>query len=98
MNPITRIIQQKEAKVFEELKLELLTFLSEEEQVQKLSKRIYSLYYFLSCHTSYSDVMTSLNRFIRAKTDYSFSEIMIVRILKFKLEAPLLWTNKLIGD
>ena len=89
-------IEMKKHDLFVQLIKELKTFLINNSNNLTLDKRIFSLYYFISCHSSFDDVIITLNRFLQSKKFYTFGEIMIVRLLKFKLEAPLFWINRII--
>ena len=89
-------IKRKKHKIYITFLNELKQFLFNNANNITLDKRIWSLYYFLSCHANFDDMIISLNRFLKAKQSYTFNELMIIRIFKFKLEAPVFWLNRLI--
>lgn len=89
-------IKKEKQRLYIKFIMELKQFLIHNANNKTLNKRIFSLYYFLSCHASYDDLIISLNRFIEAKKFYSFGELMIVRLLKLKLEFPILGINHFI--
>lgn len=93
MISFSNYIKKRKHKICINFIKELKQFLINNANNVTLDKRIFSLYYFLSCHTNFDDIIISLNRFLKAKKNYSFSELMIIRIFKFKLEYPILWLN-----
>lgn len=93
---LIKYIKNKKIDLYCSFIRELKYFVNTNANNITLDKRIYSLYYFLSCHPSYDDIIISLNRFIKAKKAYSFKEIMLIRFLKLKLEMPVFWLNRII--
>lgn len=96
MNFFSNFIKRRKFKLYYQLIAELKYFLAVNANNVTLDKRIFSLYYFLSCHGNFDDIIVSLNRFIKAKSSYTKNEMAIIRLIKFKLEFPILWMNKFI--
>lgn len=86
--------QNKKNKVYDQFITELRLFTNQNADNPTMDKRIWSLYYFLSQHSDYDSLIITLNRFIRAKKDYTDAENMLIKVLLFKLEAPLFWLNR----
>ena len=96
MISFANFIKRKKHQTYIHFIQELKQFLILNSNNVTLDKRLMSLYYFLSCHANFDDLIISLNRFLKAKKSYTFSEIMIIRIFKFKLEYPVFWLNEFI--
>lgn len=84
--------------LFNCLHRELEQFLANKDNDKTINPRITSFYFFLYCHATYDDIITSLNRFINASKQpnaYTTAEAIMFRVFLFKLELPMLWLNRL---
>lgn len=86
--------ENKKVKVYIKFIKELREFVNSNADNSSLDKRVWSLYYFLGQHPDYDSLIISLNRFLAAKESYSRNEILLIRVLLFKLEFPLFWFNR----
>ena len=96
---LSRKFETCKHRIYAKLLIELRQFIRENAENETLDRRIFSLYYFLSCHSSYDDMVVSLNRFIETAKEtkaYSFKEVLLFRTLLLRLELPMLWLNRLI--